>query len=135
MQSVRCEPPVITLAELRQRFRTGLLEDVQEIVSVVAGKHDSQLQYFLKLTRFGVFRWKRTADHNETFTTAMKGHFVITVWEDKVRRYFKQESLDEQAQLLVTSADSDVVDAIFLQAKSQAFNLYRASAPIGRLDS
>jgi hypothetical protein len=98
-------------------------------------KHDSQLQYFLKLTRFGVFSWKRTADHNETFTTAMKGHFVITVWEDKMRRYFRQESPNGQAQLLVTSADSDVVDAIFLQAKSQAFNLYGASALIGRLDS
>ena len=98
-------------------------------------KHDSQLRYFLKLTRFGMFRWKRTADHNETFTTAMKGHFVVTVWEDKVRRYFRQESPDGQAQLLVTSADSDVVDAIFSQAKSQAFNLYGAAAPIGRLDS
>ncbi len=98
-------------------------------------KHDSQLRYFLKLTRFGMFRWKRTADHNETFTTAMKGHFVVTVWEDKARRYFRQESPDGQAQLLVTSADSDVVDAIFSQAKSQAFNLYGAAAPIGRLDS
>lgn len=98
-------------------------------------KHDSLLRYFLKLTRFGVIRWKRTADHNETFTTAMKGLFVVTVWEDKVRRYFRQESPDGQAPLLVTSADSDVVDAIFSQAKSRAFNLYGATAQIGRLDS
>jgi hypothetical protein len=103
--------------------------------------HDSLLRYSLKLTRFGVLRWKRTADHNETFTTATRGHFVITVWEDNGRRYFRQESSDGFAQLfggsalLVTSDDSDVVDAIFSQAKSQAFNLYGATAPIGRLDS
>jgi hypothetical protein len=54
-------------------------------------KHDSHLRYTLKLTRFGSLRWKRTADHNETFTTAIKGHFVVTVWEDKVGRYFRQE--------------------------------------------
>ena len=98
-------------------------------------EHDSQLRYFLKVTRFGVFKWKRTADHNETLTTSMKGHFVVTVWEDKVRRYFRQESPDGQVQLSVTSADSEVVDAIFSQAKSQACNLYGATAPIGRLDS
>ena len=98
-------------------------------------KYDSRLRYFLKLAGFGVFRWQRTADHNETFTTAMKGHFVVTVWEDKVRRYFRQQSPDGQDQLLVTSDDSDVVDAIFSQAKRQAFNLYGATAPIGRFDS
>jgi len=98
-------------------------------------RHDSQLRYVLKLTRFGVFRWKRTADHDETFTTAMKGHFVITVWENKARRYFRMENLDGQAQLLVTSTESEVVDAVFSQAKSQAFNLYGAVPQIGRLDS
>jgi hypothetical protein len=46
-------------------------------------KHDSKVRYLLKLTRFGAVRWKRTADHNETFTTAMKDIFVATVWEDK----------------------------------------------------
>lgn len=98
-------------------------------------KHDSQLRYLLKLTRFGVFRWKRTADHNETFTTAMKGHLVITVWEDKGRRYFRQESPDGQAQLSVTTADSEVVDALLSEVRSKAFNLYAAIAQISRLDS
>jgi hypothetical protein len=98
-------------------------------------KHDSQLRYLLKGTRFGVVKWRRTADHNETFTTARKDIFVATVWEDSVRRYFRLESPDGQAQILVTSADSDVVDAIFSEAKSKAFNLYRAIAKIGRLDS
>ena len=97
--------------------------------------HGSQLRYFLKLTRFGVLRWKRTPDHYVTFTTAMKGHFVVTVWEDKMTRHFKMESPDGQTQLSVTSAENDVVDAIFSQAKSRAFNLYAATAPIGRLDS
>ena len=97
-------------------------------------KHDSLLLYHLKLTRFGLFRWKRTADHNETFTASMKGRFVITVWEDKVRQYFRLEDPDGQI-LLVSSADSDVVKAIFSKVKSQAFNLYGATAQIGRLDS
>lgn len=98
-------------------------------------KHDSHLRYTLKLTRFGSLRWKRTADHNETFTTAIKGHFVVTVWEDKVGRYFRQESTDGQAQVLVTSADSEVVDALFSEVRSKAFNLFGSIAQIGRLDS
>jgi hypothetical protein len=98
-------------------------------------KHDSQLRYLLKLTRFGVVKWRRTADHNETFAAARKDIFVATVWEDSVRRYFRLESPDGQAQVLVTSADSDVVDALFSEAKSKAFNLYPAIAKIGRLDS
>ena len=108
---------------------------VDKGLNMQTSKHDSQLRYLLKLTRFGVFRWKRTADHNETFTTAMKGHFVITVWEDKGRRYFRQESPDGQAHLLVTTADSEVVDALFSEVRSKAFNLYGAIAQIGRLDS
>src|SRR5258708_6192175 len=46
-------------------------------------KHDSQLRYILKLTRFGVVKWRRPADHNETFTAARKDIFVATVWEDR----------------------------------------------------
>jgi hypothetical protein len=84
---------------------------------------------------FGVLRWKRTADHNATFTTAMRGHFVVTVGEDKVGRHFRLESSDGQTQLLVTGADSDIVDAIFSQPKRRGFNLYGATAPVGRLDS
>jgi hypothetical protein len=110
-------------------------------------EQDSQLRSILKLTRFGAVRWKRTADHNETFTTAMKDIFVATVWGDSVRRYFRLvwgdsvrrycglEIPNEQAQLLVTSADSEVVDALFSEAKSKAFNLYRAIAQLRRLDS
>ena len=99
-------------------------------------KHDSHLRYVLKLTSFGSLRWKRTADHNVTFTTAIEGHFVVTVWEDKVGRYFEQESNDRQAQvLLVTSADSDVVNELFSEVRSKAFNLYGTIAQIGRLDS
>jgi hypothetical protein len=98
-------------------------------------EHDSLLRYILKLIRFGGVRWNRTADHNETFTTAKKSLLVATVWEDGVRRYFRLESPDGQAQLLVTSADSEVVDALFSEAKSKAFNLYGAIAQLRRLDS
>jgi hypothetical protein len=98
-------------------------------------EHDSQLRYILKLTRFGAVRWKRTADHNETFVTAMKNIFVATVWEDRVRRYFEMQSPDGQVQRLLTSADSDVVDALFSEVRSKAFNLYGAIRQIGRLDS
>jgi hypothetical protein len=98
-------------------------------------KHDSLLRYVLKLTRFGVLRWKRTADHNETFTTARKGLFVATIWEDHVRRYYRMQSTDGQPQVLATSADSEVVDALFSEVRSKAFNLYGAVAQIGRLDS
>ena len=98
-------------------------------------QHDSQLRYILKLTRFGAVRWKRTADHNETFTTAMKDIFVATVWEDSVRRYFRLESPDGQVQVLVNSVDNEVVDALFSELRSKAFNLHGAIAQIGRLDS
>ena len=98
-------------------------------------KHDSQLRYILKLTMSGVVRWKRNTDHNETFVTAMQSIFVATVWEDRVRRYFKMQSPDGQGQLLVTSADGEVVGALFSAVRSKAFNLYRAIAQIGRLDS
>ncbi len=97
-------------------------------------QHDSQLRYILKLTRFGAVRWKRTADHNETFTTAMKDIFVATVWEDSVRRYFRLESSDGQVQVLVTSADNEVVD-VFSEVRGKAFDLRGAIAQIGRLDS
>ena len=102
---------------------------------MLTSQHDSLLKYILKLIRFGVVGWNRTADHNETFTTARKGLFVATVWEDSVGRHFRLESPDGQAQLLVTSADSEVVDALFSEAKSKAFNLYGAIAQIGRFDS
>src|SRR6202522_1498758 len=50
----------------------------------------SQLRYLLKLTRFDVLTWKRTADRNETFTTSScEATFVATVWEDSLRRYFQ----------------------------------------------
>ena len=58
-----------------------------------------------------------------------------------MRRYFRQENTDGQAQLFVTSAllvtsdDSDVVDALFSEAKSKAFNLFGAIRQIGGLDS
>ena len=98
-------------------------------------KHDTQLRYLLKLTRFGVIKWRRTADRNETFQAARKEIFVATVWEDSLRRYFRLESPDGQVQVLATSADRDVVDALFSEAKSRAFDLYRIIAKIGRLDS
>jgi hypothetical protein len=89
-----------------------------------------QLQYLLKLTRFGVVLWKRTADHNETFTTAMKGLFVATVWEDSLRRYFRLVSSEGETRILATSADSDVVDALYSEAKKKAFNVDKAIADI-----
>ncbi len=97
-------------------------------------EHGSELRHFLKLTSFGVLRWKRTTDLNLTFTTAMGGQFVVTAWEDKVNRYFKLESLDGKTQLLVTSAESAVVDAIFTLVKDRAFNLHKAIAQLSRLN-
>lgn len=90
----------------------------------------SQLQYLLKLTRFGLVRWKRTADPNETFTTAVKDLFVATVWEDSLRRYFRLVSSEGQSQVLATSADSDLVDALFSEARSKAFNVHKAITEI-----
>jgi hypothetical protein len=107
----------------------------QKGTDMPTSQHDSMLRYILKLARFDVFAWRRTADHNETFTTALKGLFVITVWQDSVGRYLRLENGDPQAETLLTSADSEVVDAIFTEAKSKAFNLYAAIAKIGRLDS
>jgi hypothetical protein len=44
------------------------------------------LQYLLKLTKFGALRWKCTADRNETFmTTGIHGACVVTVWEESLR--------------------------------------------------
>jgi hypothetical protein len=100
-----------------------------------SSQHESRLRYMLKLTRFGAVRWRRTADHNEAFTTAMKGIFVATIWEDRASRYFRLTSPDGQLQGLVTSADSEVVDELFAEVRSKAFYLYGAIGQIGRLDS
>jgi hypothetical protein len=91
---------------------------------------ENQLQYLLQLTRFGLVSWKRTSDPNETFTTAVKGLFVATVWEDSLRRYFRLVSSEGQIQILATSADSDLVDALYSEARSKAFNLHKAIADI-----
>lgn len=90
----------------------------------------SQLLYLLKLTKFGVVRWKRTADRAETFSTAVKGHFVVTVWEDTLRRYLKLANIEGQIQVAASSADSDLVDALYSEAKRRAFNLEKAIADI-----
>ncbi len=90
----------------------------------------SRLQYLLKLTSFGVVGWKRTADHNETFTTSMKGLFFATIWEDSQRRYFRLVNRDGQTEIVATSADSDAVDALYSEAKRRAFNLDKAIADI-----
>lgn len=89
-----------------------------------------QLQSLLKLTSFGLLRWRRTADPNETFTTTMKGHFVATIWEDSRRRYFRLLNGEGRIQVLATSADSDLVDALYAEAKSKAFNVQKAIADI-----
>jgi hypothetical protein len=96
----------------------------------------TQLQYLLKLTKFGVFRWKRTADRNETFTTTgIHGACVVTVWEEGLWRYFRPQGSDRKIQTLATSADSDVVDALFSEARSRAFDLTRAIGKVvGLLD-
>jgi hypothetical protein len=44
-------------------------------------------------------RWKPT-EKDETFTTALKGGFVATVWKNDVRQYFKLENREEQTQIL-----------------------------------
>ncbi len=94
------------------------------------GQLQRQLQYLLKVTRFGVVMWKRTADPNETFTTEMKGSFVATIWEDTLRRYFRLVGSEGQIQILATSADSDVVDALYSEARRKAFNVDKAIADI-----
>jgi len=91
----------------------------------------SQLQYLLKLTTCGVVRWKRTAALNETFTTAVRGIFVATIWEDSLRRYFSLVSSEGWNQVLATSADCDLVDALFSAARSKPpFDVQKAITDI-----
>jgi hypothetical protein len=52
------------------------------------------LRCLLKGTRFGLVRWKPT-EKDETFTTALKGGFVATVWKNDVRQYFELENREE----------------------------------------
>jgi hypothetical protein len=92
------------------------------------------LQYLLKGTRFGLVRWKPT-EKDEMFTTALKGGYVATVWNNNVRQYFKLENREEQTQILVTSADSDLVDTLYSEAKRKAFNVDKAIADIIRSGS
>jgi hypothetical protein len=88
----------------------------------------SQLQYLLKLTNCGVVRWKRTAAPNETFT---RGIFVATIWEDSLRRYFSLVSSEGRSQVLATSADCDLVDALFSAARSKPpFDVQKAITDI-----
>jgi len=89
------------------------------------------LQCLLKGTRFGLVRWRPTAK-DERFTAALKGGYVATVWENNVRQYFKLENSDERTQILVTSADSDFVEALYSQARRKAFNVDKAIADIIR---
>jgi hypothetical protein len=97
-------------------------------------KDDSQLRYILKLTRFGVLTWKRTADRNETFTTTpFQVNFVATAWEDSLRRYLRIQNVDGKILALATSADTDVLDTLFAEVKRRAFDVNRAIAGIVRL--
>lgn len=72
---------------------------------------------------------------DETFTTALKGGFVAIISKNNVRQYFKLENSEEQTQILVTSADSDFVDALYSEAKRKAFNGDKAIADIIRSGS
>jgi hypothetical protein len=90
-------------------------------------EHSHPAEYLLKLTKFGVLRWKRTAGRNETFTTTgVHGACAVTVLEDGLRRCSRPQGSDGKIQTLATSADSDVVDALFSEARSRAFDLTRA---------
>jgi hypothetical protein len=51
----------------------------------------SRLRYLLKGARFGLVRWKPNPE-DETFTTALKGGYVATVWKNNLRQYFKLEN-------------------------------------------
>jgi hypothetical protein len=88
----------------------------------------------LKGTRFGLVRWKPT-EKDETFTTALKGGYVATVWKNDVRQYFKLENREEQTQILVTSTDSDLVDTLYSEAKRKTFNVDKAIAYVIRSGS
>jgi hypothetical protein len=65
----------------------------------------------------------------------LKGGYVATVWKNDVRQYFKLENREEQTQILVTSADSDLVDTLYSEAKRKAFNVDEAIAYIIRSGS
>jgi hypothetical protein len=94
----------------------------------------SQLRYLLKLTRFDVLTWKRTADRNETFTTSScEATFVATVWEDSLRRYFRLSNRDGKVLILASSADIDLLATLFAEVKNRAFDVNRAIASIVRL--
>ena len=53
-----------------------------------------------------------------------------TVVQDSLRRYFRLVSSEGQTRMLATSADSDVVDALYSEAKRKAFNVDKAIADI-----
>jgi hypothetical protein len=92
------------------------------------------LRCLLKGTRFGLVRWKPT-EKDEAFTTALKGGYVATVWKNDVSQYFKLENREEQTQILVTSADSDLVETLYSETKRKAFNVDKAIACIIRSGS
>ena len=90
-----------------------------------------QLRYLLKLTTCGVVRWRRTAATNEAYTTALKGISVATIWEDSLRRYFSLVSPEGRSQVLATSADCDLVDALFSAARNKPpFDVQKAITDI-----
>jgi hypothetical protein len=61
------------------------------------------------------------ADHNEIFMTAMKGHFIATVWEDRARRHLSLENGHGHVQILVTSTGCEVVGRVVLSGKRESF--------------
>jgi hypothetical protein len=65
----------------------------------------------------------------------LKVGYVATVWKNNLRHYFKLENGKERTQILVTSADSDFVDALYSEAKRKAFNVDKAIADIIRSGS
>jgi hypothetical protein len=92
--------------------------------------NDVSLRSLLKGTRYGLVRWKRAANDHERFATAPMGGYVATVWQDNLGQYYRLENSEGQTQILVTSAENDVVAALFSEAKKRAFNLDRAITDI-----
>lgn len=84
------------------------------------------LQLLLKGTRFGLVNWKRTSGNGEEFMAALRGGYVATVWKDNVRQYCRLESSAEQSQILVSSDDSEFVEALYTEVKRNAFSVHRA---------
>jgi hypothetical protein len=129
-------PPVALSAvarNARQHYNSGhqgnlhrRLDKRTKEKTLQTSKDPHLLKLLLKGTRFGLVNWKRTAGNGEKFTAALRGGYVATVWKDNVRQYCRLESSAEQSQTLVSSDDSEFVEALCSEVKRNSFSVHRA---------